>query len=375
MSKKTVFLIRNVRPEFYGGGESYQLVIAEELIKNGYEPIILTSSNRLLEEAQKSKITAIRAPFNNKQNWSGLSNFLRPLYSIWQKRLCNWYKKQINIYHPVAINIQSRDDWIAATRAGQKTNTKVLWTDHIDFRTWVLQNVDVRGKNFIGKKIMSLSNIPEAIIMISDYEAKFFKKYAKNNKNIVIMKNGVKDIKEEYSTTKEDGSIVYLGRLVDYKGINELIEAFLIVSEKEPTAILNIYGEGEKMEEYKQKAAQNERIVFHGYTDDPYQCIAKSSIFVLPSYYEGISLSLLDAAMLQKRIIATDIDGNPEVIHDNAGILIPVKNSKRLAEAMLLLLRDQKLGKELAKNARHNYEQEFNIEKNVKEILVPLLEK
>ncbi len=373
--KGRILLIRNTAPENYGGGESYQIILAKQLEKNDYQPIIVTSSNRLIEEAKKANIKTIRAPYLKKQNWSGLSNLLLPIYLLQQKKLYSWYKKLIKKYRPTAIDIQSKDEWIAATKAGRKLKVQVLWTDHIDFRTWVLQNVEKRFKNYIGKQIIKLSKIPKAIIMISDYEKKFFDRYAKTD-NVVVIKNGVSDELKNYKNTKVDKkSVLYIGRLVDYKGINELIDAFEEVSKKHPEATLDIYGDGEKADEYKKKAAKNSKIVFHGYTDKPLEKIAQSSIFVLPSYYEGLSMSLLDAAMMKKRIIATNVDGNPEVLHDSAGILIPPKDSKKLAEAINKLLEDEAYGKTLAENARKNYEEEFNFEKTIKEVFIPLIEK
>lgn len=373
--KGRILLIRNTAPENYGGGESYQITLAKQLERNDYQPIIITSSNRLIEEAEKNNIKTVRAPYIKKQNWSGLSNFLLPIYLFQQKKLYSWYKKLIKKYHPVAIDIQSKDEWIAATKAGKKLKVKVFWTDHIDFRTWVLQNVEKRFKNFIGKQIIKLSKIPKAIIMISDYEKKFFDQYKKTD-NVVVIKNGVSDELTNYKNVKaEKNSILYVGRLVDYKGINELIEAFEIISKKHPEAILHIYGDGEKADDYKKKADKNSRIVFHGYTDKPLEKLAQSSIFILPSYYEGLSMSLLDAAMMKKKIIATNVDGSPEILHDNAGILIPPKDSQQLAEAINKLLEDEEYGKMLAENARKNYEQEFNFEKTVKDVFIPLIEK
>ena len=184
--KGRILLIRNTAPENYGGGESYQIILAKQLEKNDYQPIIVTSSNRLIEEANKANIKTIRAPYLKKQNWSGLSNLLLPIYLLQQKKLYSWYKKLIKEYRPTAIDIQSKDEWIAATKAGRKLKVQVLWTDHIDFRTWVLQNVEKRFKNYIGKQIIKLSKIPKAIIMISDYEKKFFDRYA-NTDNVVVI--------------------------------------------------------------------------------------------------------------------------------------------------------------------------------------------
>ena len=146
-----------------------------------------------------------------------------------------------------------------------------------------------------------------------------------------------------------------------------------IVNEKYADATLNIYGDGEDLEKYKELASKNKKIHFYGRTDQPLKAMAENEIFVLPSYREGLSLSLLDAAMMGKKIIASDVDGNPEVVIDKkTGLLVPVKNVERLAEAMVWILEHQKEAGTMAKNARKKYEEEFDFEKIFKEKMLPL---
>lgn len=365
-------LVRNVIPEYYGGGESYQLLLALELKKHGFTPVIVSSSKKLLEEAKRLGYKSIKAPFCKNQNWSGWRNILRPIYYIWQIRLRFWYEKQIKKYQPVALNIQSRDDWIAGTLAGKKYGVKVFWTDHIDFRTWVLKNVNVKHKNFIGKWILKLANIPEKIIMISDYEYEAFKKSVAPRKfdNLVVIKNGVIDGAREFENIEQKpNSFCYVGRLVDYKGINELIEAF----KKVDGGTLNIYGDGVDIEKYKRLAADDEKIIFHGFTDKPLKVMAENEFFVLPSYYEGLSIALVEAAMMGKTIIATNVDGNPEVVKDGeTGILVPAKDVEALVKAMTSVLKNKIKAEELGKNARKFYEENFDFDKIFEEKMLQL---
>lgn len=377
MSKQTIFLIRNIAPDKFGGAETYQLTLAAELKKNNYTPVIITASSRLLQEAKKQHIQSIKSPYIKNQDWSGWRNLLLPIYFILQVKLYFWYKKQIGSYHPIMIDIQSRDEWIAATLAGRQAHTKVFWTDHIDFRTWVLQNVDKKFKNTIGKIILRLANIPKAIIMISDYEKAAFDKIVSPRRynNLVVMKNGVADQKPQYRTQPVPQSFCYIGRIVDYKGIKELIEAFNIVTQQFSQASLHIYGDGPDYHKYKSLANSNPKITFYGYTSRPLEAIAKSEIFILPSYREGLSMSLLDAAMMQKIIIASDVGGSSEVIlNEQTGILIRPKDSEALAKAMITVLSKKQFAQNLAKKARQKYEADFNFSLTVKKKLIPLIE-
>ncbi len=373
---KNVILIRNVKPEYYGGGETYQLMLAKELVKNGFSPIIVSSSKKLLTEARREKIEAVEAPFIERQNWSGIYNVLLPIYFIEQFKLKLWYRRLFEKYKPSVINVQSRDDWIAATKVAKKMGIRVLWTDHMDLRSWVLQNVNVWYKNLIGKWVLRCARTVDKIIMISDFEEKKFKEMVKPKKynNIVTIKNGVIDNFEKYRNVKiKKNNFLYLGRIVDYKGIGELINAFMIVNEKYPNSELNFYGEGEDFEKYKKIAENNKQIHFCGRTDKPLEIVAENEIFVLPSYREGLSLSLLDAAMMEKKIIASDVDGNPEIVKNmETGLTVPSKDVQKLAEAMLYMLENPKKTEMMAKNARKHYEENFNFEKIFAEKMLPL---
>lgn len=377
MNKKKAFLIRNVAPEMYGGGETYQIELGLLLRKNGFEPYIVTASCDLLKEAKKKGIETIKSPYLNRQNWSGWRNIMFPIYFVKIMRLRGWYRRIFEKYNPKAINIQSRDDWIAATSVAKKMGITTLWTDHMDMRSWVLINVNVWYKNLIGKWILRSAQKVDKIIMISDYEKRFFDDATSNKrlKNVEVLKNGVDDEYENFKENRkkiQEKTFCYVGRIVDYKGIKELIEAFKLVVKKYPEAKLNIYGDGD-LDTYKKNSEDCDAIKFYGRTEEPLKVLAENEIFVLPSYREGLSLSLLDAAMMRKKIIASNVDGNPEVVvNGETGLLVPARNVQKLAEAMIWMIEHKKEAEEMAKKAREKYKAEFDFEKIFKEKMLPL---
>ena len=372
---KTVFLVRNVAGDGFGGGEIYQLRLAKRLVESGFCPIIITNSRKLAQQAKENEIRVLKSPFLEQQNWSGWRNILLIRYLIFQKRLEKWYLGAIKKYQPVVVNIQSRDDMIAGTLACKKMGVRVLWTDHADFRNWVLWNVNVRFKNVIGKRIVELSREVSKVIFVSERVEEETKRMIKPLAlcNTVVIKNGVEDKKAEFGDVKaEKNSFVFVGRVTEEKGIQELVEAFREVAEKCPGAKLNIYGEGE-IDKYKKKCDGCGGVVFHGQAKEPLKVLAQNEIFVLPSYREGLSLSLLDAAMMGKKIIASDVDGNQEVIVDKkTGLLVPAKNARKLAEAMIWMLEHRKEAEDMAKSVRKRYEEEFDFKKIFEEKMLPL---
>lgn len=380
-SLSKIILIRNTNPDFYGGAETYQLTLAKILSQNNFTPIIFSSANKLYQESIKNKISCKKAPFLKCQNWSGLRNLLLPIYFFWQKYLYFWYKKQFKIINPSSIIVESRDDFLAATKAARKLKIQVIWLDHMDFRSWVLQNVEKKYKNIIGKRILQTAKQVDQIIFISDYERNYFEKlikktqYKKIIKKIITIKNGTIDQFDEYKNIKpEKQSLIYLGRLEEYKGIKELVTSFSQITSDFPHAKLHIYGSGSLSNFCKNYT--NSQVIYHGFTNQPLEKIAASEIFILPSHIEGLSLSLIDAVMLGKAIITTDIDGNPEVVKDNInGLLVPPKNPKALEYAMRTLLSHPKLIEKFSKNSRIKFQNEFNYEDTVQKKLIPLLVK
>ena len=161
-----VFLVRNLSANSYGGGEKYQLMLAEALKNAEYNPIIITNSKELIHESKKRNIEVLIPPYSKRQDWSGWKNLLLPKYGFFQLNLYRWYKKRISEKKPCVVNIQSRDDWIAGTLASHKLGVRVLWTDHADFLNWALWNVNVPFKNIIGRLIIDCSKYVDKIIFV-----------------------------------------------------------------------------------------------------------------------------------------------------------------------------------------------------------------
>ena len=374
MSKR-IFLIRGISPDAYGGAEKYQITLGSELLKNGYEPIIVTPSKKLLEEATEAGIKTIKSPFNKQQNWSGYRNLFLPAFVIWEIYLYFWYLFKVLKYRPKVLHVQSRDEFIAATLVGKNTKTKIVWTDHSDLRLVVWENIDKKFKNPIGKYIFKLAKYPAKITTISNYEYDFVSKIIpKQLSNFVVVPNGAFDCLKQYPTKKHHNVVGFLGRIIDYKGVKELILAFDKVSKKHQDAKLIIYGTGDNDDYYK-KLSDNKAIKFMGYTSEPLKAYAEMGIFVLPSYHEGLSLALLDAAMMQKAMIATDIDGNPEIVIDKkTGLLVKAQDVDSLADALDKLLSSPSLQDKYAANARKLFLDKYDFPTIVREKIIPIYE-
>jgi rhamnosyl/mannosyltransferase len=160
--------------------------------------------------------------------------------------------------------------------------------------------------------------------------------------------------------------ILFLGRLVPYKGLEYLIEAFAEVKKKIPDAYLLIVGDGPLKEEIMEKAKNTGDARVLGRQEDNSQYYAACDVFALPSVtrQEAFGISLLEAMASGKACVTTDISGMPEVV-GHTGVLAPPKDAKALASALAEVLEDSQRRKALGELARQRAETEFDGEKIV----------
>jgi glycosyltransferase involved in cell wall biosynthesis len=132
---------------------------------------------------------------------------------------------------------------------------------------------------------------------------------------------------------------VYLARLLETKGLKELIKAFDIVIRKHPEITLDIYGEGnfrETATSMIQLSGLTQKIKLHGNTLDGWRKLYDGDCFIFPSWYEGFSGALVEAMMVGIPIIASDIPMNLEAVESGESALVyPVKDEKALSEKMI----------------------------------------
>ena len=158
-----------------------------------------------------------------------------------------------------------------------------------------------------------------------------------------------------------------VARLVKEKGYLDLFAAFKIILEKYPKTILLVVGpkEPEKEDTVDLEIVKDygikDNVIFLGERGDIDEIYPLMDIFILPSYREGLPVSLLEAMAEEKPVIATDIRGcREEVENSKEGFLVPVKNPEKLAEALLYFLENPEKAKEMGKNGRIKIIKEFD---------------
>ncbi len=141
---------------------------------------------------------------------------------------------------------------------------------------------------------------------------------------------------EERTNQPEEIKFAFVSRVMKEKGINEFLKAAVILKQKYPKTEFHICGFCEEEFENKLKQMQEDKIIiYHGMVQDIREVVKKMHCVVLPSYHEGMSNALLEAAAMGRPLIASDIPGCRECINNwKSGFLVPVKNAEKLTEAM-----------------------------------------
>jgi glycosyltransferase involved in cell wall biosynthesis len=152
--------------------------------------------------------------------------------------------------------------------------------------------------------------------------------------------------------------ITSVGRLVPWKGFEELIEAIATLTDTIPDISLVIIGDGPMHDALVQKAEacgvrDRVRLVGKLGKDALGAAIKGSDLFVLNTQYEGLSHQLLEVMDLGIPIVTTNIGGNPELITDGiSGVLVEVGDTQELAKAIKHVITNESTQVRLTQNAR-----------------------
>ncbi len=166
--------------------------------------------------------------------------------------------------------------------------------------------------------------------------------------------------------------VVTAGRLVPVKGHTYLITAFARVVKEIPNVRLVFLGDGELKEalfaQTKTLGIENHAL-FLGMRNDVPEIISASDLFVLPSINEGFGVVLLEAMAMKCPIVATNVGGIPEVVMDGeTGILVPPRDPVQLAGAIIKLIKDSTLARQLAESGYQRLKAYFDIKDTIVKI-------
>lgn len=164
-----------------------------------------------------------------------------------------------------------------------------------------------------------------------------------------------------------------IAALVGHKGQKHLIDAAALVLRQVPDAHFLILGEGEMrpvLERQVKELHLEKHVLLPGFRTDVLSLLKAFDVFVMSSVTEGLGTSLLDAMAAARPIVATHAGGIPEVVIDGeTGLLVPIRDHVRLAEAIVRVLKDRDLRGRLGAAGLRRVRAEFSVDRMVDETL------
>ena len=224
-------------------------------------------------------------------------------------------------------------------------------------------NVFNYGQLFRYARCDLLTGVSKSVVGNLIYFFRFKKERVK------LIYNGIAEYKGDF-LPNESNSAVVVGRLSIQKGHIYLLKAWKKVIKQIPEAILYIVGNGELREELENFVLSfnlYQNVVFVGFCPNPTEWMLKTEFGILPSLWEGLPLFPIEAFSVKRTVVATAVDGTPEVVIDKeTGLLVPPKDVEILAEAIIFMFKNPECRKEMAENGYGLFKEKFTINKMLK---------
>lgn len=326
-----------------GGAERVMLNLAKFFSENGYDAILVTS----FRDTWEYPVSPMVKRYSLEEQEIRQSKIARNFSRIAGLRcLCKKERPDVLIAFMAEPNFRA----ILAT-AGLKTKTIISVRND--------PNREYRRKlhRIAARLLFPFAN---GCVFQTEEASEWFPQKLQNKSRIIM--NAVKEQFFDLERKPRINEIVTCGRLDTQKNHRMLIRAFFHVHQKVPTSKLRIYGEGmerEKLQAEIVRLGLEQCVVLEGQIDDVENALTHGDVFVLSSDYEGMPNGLLEAMAAGLPCISTDCPcgGPSQVIQDGeSGLLVPVNDAERMAEAILKLLGDREKMRVLGGNARKEAE-------------------
>ncbi|OGD19473.1 MAG: hypothetical protein A2W03_00970 [Candidatus Aminicenantes bacterium RBG_16_63_16] len=334
-----------------GGGQTALLLLARGLDRQTFEIAVSSADGGpLVDEARRAGLRHIPiAP--------GPRLSLKPAAAL--ARILEAEETGILHTHGGYAGLYGR---LAARRARTPVVVHTLHGIHyLHYRNPALRLFSIWQERF-------LSRTTDALVLVCQSDLARAKKYRLASlKKLVVIPNGLDAGPAGGSPSApelgvapglEPGGPVIgtVARLHRQKGIIHLLRAAPRILGAVPGSRIVVVGDGPLGGEFRRRAAAMSlggRLIFLGERHDARSIMSLFDVFVLPSLWEGLPFVLVEAASLRKPIVATAVDGVPEVIdHGKTGLLVRPGDAGALADAVIVLLSDKARAAKMAAAAK-----------------------
>jgi len=348
-SRRSLKILHFDSERAWGGGERQVLGLLDYLSSRGHQNHLLCHPEGMLcREAQKRGIPVIPITIRNEFDLRAIF-FLRRLIQREEYDIIHFHTKRA---HALAL-------WLGRPCA----KTRYVVTRRMDYpvtRNWY-------NDRLYNRRV-------DGVVAISQRIAEVLLEAGVKKEKIRVIHSGI-DASPflQLREAKRDSDLPVLGTVATLekrKGHRFLLEAAALLKRQGFRAKYRFAGEGGETNSLQKMAVElnlQDEVVFMGFVLDIPDFLSESDIFVLPSLYEGLGISILEAMAAGKPVVATRVGGIPELVEDQVtALLVPPKEPSALARAISQLFSDRAGARRMGERARERVRHHFTIEQMAK---------
>jgi glycosyltransferase involved in cell wall biosynthesis len=275
-------------------------------------------------------------------------------------------EKQIDIVHIntafAALSIVR--DYVLAKAA---TRPVLL---HIHGGKFFTQKFGSRLLKWLTGKMLQQAKV---VVVLSETERLFIEKHWRNL-DVRVLENSVA-LGEVQAREAESGekTIIFLGRIHEDKGLREIVNACRALKKENFEFRFKCFGAGDAAEKFVSEMSEilGEKFSFGGVVSgaEKWRQLSKSDVFLLPSYYEGLPVALLEAMAAGCVAVVSKVGSIGSVVTDGEnGFLVEPRNAPQIVEKLKFLLSGETDWETLRKNARETIESKFNFKDYIEKL-------
>jgi glycosyltransferase involved in cell wall biosynthesis len=347
---------------------SHWLPIIDAANEMGLDVVVVTRVNKHLEMIEQHGVKVI--PFEISRRGS---SFLSEIDTV--MRLIKIYRKERpDIAHHIALK-----PMLYGSLAAHLTHVKhtVNWVAGMG---WLFISNSWRAKlmQALVKKVLSMLLRGTDVIVENKDDQEIIANLGVSKPYLHLIHGAGVDT-SQYLHLPEPNNIplvILPARMLWDKGVGEFVDAAIMLKKRGVVARFVLVGEPDhenpaSVSNNQLEKWQNDGVVeWWGRREDMPRVLAQAHIVCLPSYREGLPKSLLEAASCGRPIVTTDVPGCREVVRDgHNGILVQVRNSLALADALEKLLTEPELRLQMGLRGRERVMREFSQEIIVRRVL------
>ncbi len=266
------------------------------------------------------------------------------------------------------IHCHQYTPWVYGVIAAACTKTKVIFTEHgrfyPDSSSWKRKLVNPILNLFTDQVTAISKATKQALVEFENIPHKSIDVIYNGIAPLEVDSADVEKLRVKLEIPENHKTLGTIARFDPIKNHTMMLKAFSLVLEEQPNTTLIIVGDGEEranIEACIKELNIANNVILTGYQTKPHNFLALMDVYLLSSFSEGTSMTLLEAMSLGKPCVVTDAGGNPEIVVDGEnGFVMPNDNAQKFAQGITNILESTVTTDQFSQASRSRFDSHFS---------------